>query len=154
MLAGRTTRSHGRCSRTHLIYFFFFFVVLGLEHRASPWATPPAHLFVIGFFKTGSHKLFASWVARITGVSHWHLLYLLSPTSNPFCSGYFGDGDLMKYLNHDLLDFSLPSSYNYRCESPTPGLADLLSHNFHQCLCSTQKVEAGESQVWGQSRQN
>jgi hypothetical protein len=35
---------------------------------------------VIGFFEIGSHKLFiqagfelqSSWVARITGVSHWH----------------------------------------------------------------------------------
>jgi hypothetical protein len=51
-----------------------------LSHSTSPF-------FVKGFFKIGSHRTFclgqlqavilqisASWVARITGVSHWHLV--------------------------------------------------------------------------------
>jgi hypothetical protein len=35
----------------------------------------------------------ASWVARITGVSHQYpvTLYFLSHTHSLFCSGYFGD---------------------------------------------------------------
>jgi hypothetical protein len=47
-------------------------------------------LFVMSFFKIGSHVLFAqgrlpgillisvSWVARITGMSHWHLAKVLT----------------------------------------------------------------------------
>jgi hypothetical protein len=63
--------------------FFSFLWYWGLNSGPTPWATPPA-LFCEGFFKTGSHKLFAwagfeprsfslsasCWVARITGVSH------------------------------------------------------------------------------------
>jgi hypothetical protein len=68
--------------------------LLGLLSRCSTsWATPPA-LFCIGVFEIGFCKLFASgwlrtaillisasWVARITGMSHWHLasVYALSP---------------------------------------------------------------------------
>jgi hypothetical protein len=63
------------------IWFLVFFQYWGLNSGPTSWATPPA-LFCDGFFfKIGSHKLlpslasmillmFASWVARITGVSH------------------------------------------------------------------------------------
>jgi hypothetical protein len=56
-----------------------------LNSGPIPWATPPA-LFVLGIFEIGSHEFIcpvwlrtaillisASWVARITGVSHWCL---------------------------------------------------------------------------------
>jgi hypothetical protein len=65
--------------------FCFFFWYCGLKLGPTPWATPLA-LFCespFGFFKIGSLELFpqaglqtaillisASWVARITGVSH------------------------------------------------------------------------------------
>jgi hypothetical protein len=65
--------------------FFFFCAVLGFELRASPWATPPA-LFCDGIFwdrvsqticpgwlRTTILLISAYWVARITGMSHWHL---------------------------------------------------------------------------------
>jgi hypothetical protein len=47
----------------------------------------------------------------------WHL----SHTSSPFCSGHFGDGGLSNYLpslpsNHYPPNHSLPSSQDYRCE--------------------------------------
>jgi hypothetical protein len=53
----------------------------------------------------------------------------LSPTSSPFCSGYFGDGNLENYLprlalNHDPPDLSLPSGQDYRCEPSVPGYED------------------------------
>jgi hypothetical protein len=43
------------------------------------------------------------------------VLYYLSYTSSPFCSGYFGDGGVEKYLlrlvsNHNPPDLSIPSS--------------------------------------------
>jgi hypothetical protein len=43
------------------------------------------------------------------------VLYRLSHTSSPFCSGYFGDGGLSNYLprvasNHNSPDLGLPSS--------------------------------------------
>jgi hypothetical protein len=66
----------------------FFFLYWDLNSGPSPWATPPTHFFL---FKIGSHELFpglasnhdplvsASWVARITGVSHrclaWPILF-------------------------------------------------------------------------------
>jgi hypothetical protein len=42
------------------------------------------------------------------------LLYLLSYTSSPFCSGYFGDGGLVNYLpmltlNPDSPNLTLPN---------------------------------------------
>jgi hypothetical protein len=50
-----------------------------LNSGPTPWTTPPA-LFVMGFFKIGSCKLFSwgrfeplsSLAARVTGVSHQH----------------------------------------------------------------------------------
>jgi hypothetical protein len=63
---------------------FFFFQCWGLNSGLTPWATTPA-LFVMGFFQarvtqticlgwlwTTVLLISASWVARITGVSHWH----------------------------------------------------------------------------------
>jgi hypothetical protein len=60
----------------------FFFLFWDLNWGPSPWATPPAH-FCEGFFKIGSHGticlgwlqtaillISASWVVRITGLSH------------------------------------------------------------------------------------
>jgi hypothetical protein len=50
---------------------------------------------------------------------------LLSNTSNPFCSAYFGDGGLTNYLselasNLHLPDLSLLSGWNCRHEPPMP----------------------------------
>jgi hypothetical protein len=63
--------------------FFFFFRYWGLNSGPTPQATPPA-LFCDGFLQdrasrticpgwlwTVSLLISASWVARITGVSHW-----------------------------------------------------------------------------------
>jgi hypothetical protein len=75
------------------IYWVFFLCVCvwywGLNLGPTPWATLPA-LFVLGIFEIGSQGLIclgclqsviplisASWVARIIGVSHWHLAYCL-----------------------------------------------------------------------------
>jgi hypothetical protein len=68
----------------------FFFVCVcywGLNSGPSPWATPPA-LFLWRVFwdrvlwticpgwpRTVILLISASWVARITGMSHWHLAY-------------------------------------------------------------------------------
>jgi hypothetical protein len=59
-----------------------------LGRNSISWATPAA-LFVLGIFEIGSHKLFiwgwlqtlillisASWIARITDLSHWHPPFL------------------------------------------------------------------------------
>jgi hypothetical protein len=59
--------------------------ILGLEFRATPWATPPAPLFCDGFFldrvspticpgwlQTPILLISASWVVRIIRMSHWH----------------------------------------------------------------------------------
>jgi hypothetical protein len=64
--------------------FFFFFGTGGLNSGPSPWATPPA-LFLwrvsqggvlwticMGWFRTVSLLIPASWIARITGMNHWH----------------------------------------------------------------------------------
>jgi hypothetical protein len=64
-------------------FFFFFSRYWGLNSGPSPWATTPAQFFVIGFFwdrvsqtvcpdwlQTEILLISASWVARITGVSH------------------------------------------------------------------------------------
>jgi hypothetical protein len=66
------------------LFFFFFLWYWGLNSGPSPWATLPA-LFLWGVFKIGSPRticlgwlqtmillISASWVARITGVSHRH----------------------------------------------------------------------------------
>jgi hypothetical protein len=55
------------------------------------------------------------------------VLYHLSHTSCPFCSGYFGDGGLENYLpglalNHDPPNLNLSSSQDYRHESLVSGL--------------------------------
>jgi hypothetical protein len=66
--------------------------------------TPPA-LFCEGFFEIGSHEVFAwlalnlsdSWVAGITGVSHWHpekipyykISLLTIPEANTACSAMY-----------------------------------------------------------------
>jgi hypothetical protein len=66
------------------LFFYLFLQYWGLNSGPSPWTTPPA-LFCEGFFKIGSHEFLsgwlwtaillisASWVARITGVSHRRL---------------------------------------------------------------------------------
>jgi hypothetical protein len=73
-----------------------FFWYWSLNSGPSPWVTP---FFVKGFFKIGSPKLViwgwlrtafllisASWVGRITNVSHWHLAYFfLEQTCEHFC---------------------------------------------------------------------
>jgi hypothetical protein len=66
-------------------FFFFFLQHQGLNSEPTPWATPPA-LFCDGYFQDRVSQticpgwlrieillIFASWVARIAGVSHWHL---------------------------------------------------------------------------------
>jgi hypothetical protein len=65
--------------------FLFFFLALRLERRAYTLRHSTSPIFVMGIFEIGSHELFAqgwlwtaillisaSWVARITGVSHRH----------------------------------------------------------------------------------
>jgi hypothetical protein len=69
---------------SELTVFFFFFLVLGLELRVFPWATPPS-LFLwrvfqdrvswticLGCLWTKILLISISWVARITGMSHQH----------------------------------------------------------------------------------
>jgi hypothetical protein len=83
-----------------LVILFYFLVLLGFELRfarqvLSPLEPlhqppPPATIFCDGFFEIESWELFAlcwfwamillisvSWVARNTGVSHWHLAALV-----------------------------------------------------------------------------
>jgi hypothetical protein len=68
------------------IVYTVFCVVLEFELRAYTLSHSTSVFFVMGLFKIGSPKLFAqdwlqtsillisaSWVARITVVSHWHL---------------------------------------------------------------------------------
>jgi hypothetical protein len=48
----------------------------------------------------------------------------------PFCSGYFGAGDLEKLfawaaLNYDLPDLSLPSNWDYRCALLVPSFVSV-----------------------------
>jgi hypothetical protein len=72
------------CKATRQILFYFFFWYWGLNSGTSPWATAP-DLILWRVFEIGSHRticpgwlwtaillISASWVARITGVSHWH----------------------------------------------------------------------------------
>jgi hypothetical protein len=87
-----------------IFFFFSFFVVLELDSRPSPWAPLPVlflGFFCERFFEIESHELFAqagfklrsswslnSWVARITGVSHWHLAcvrYFWNRVSQTIC---------------------------------------------------------------------
>jgi hypothetical protein len=42
-----------------------------LNSGSTPWATPPALFFVMGFFKIGPHKLFAQ--AGFEPWSSWSL---------------------------------------------------------------------------------
>jgi hypothetical protein len=71
------------------VFFFFFFAVLRLELRAYTlsYSISP-FIFVMGFFQarvsqticlgwlwTSIPLISASWVARIAGVSHWHLAH-------------------------------------------------------------------------------
>jgi hypothetical protein len=81
------------------IWIFFFLWYWGLNSGPTPWATPSALFLVMGFFWdrvlqticsgwlwTVILLISASWVARVTGVSHWspaqiwilylHLLHL------------------------------------------------------------------------------
>jgi hypothetical protein len=82
-----------RITRGVVLFCFFPFCSIGVWTQGLTLARFPrqaryhlshsAALFVMGIFKTGSHELFAwagfklpsswSWIARITGVSHWHL---------------------------------------------------------------------------------
>jgi hypothetical protein len=72
----------------NIIFFFFFLQYWGLNSRPTSWTTPPA-LFFVKFFSRWAHRticlgwlwtvillISASWVARITGVSHQHLAFL------------------------------------------------------------------------------
>jgi hypothetical protein len=74
------------CYPVPLSLTFFFLQYWGLNSGPSPWATPPTLFFCEGFFKIVSHRtlcpgwlrtanflISASWVAKITGVSHWCL---------------------------------------------------------------------------------
>jgi hypothetical protein len=66
---------------------FFFFSVLSLELRATPWTTPPALscsrfcrdrvwlTICLGWLWTLVLLISSSRVARITGRSHWHLAW-------------------------------------------------------------------------------
>jgi hypothetical protein len=59
--------------------FFFFFLVLGFELRA--YTTPflwqvfsrqSLSNYLLGWFQTTIILISTSWVARITGMCHWH----------------------------------------------------------------------------------
>jgi hypothetical protein len=69
----------------HSHLFFFLFAVLGLELRAFPLSHSTSPIFCdrvfrdsvlkticSGWLQTTILLISASWVARITGVSHWH----------------------------------------------------------------------------------
>jgi hypothetical protein len=69
-------------------FFFFFWVVLGLELKAYTLSHSTSPIFCEGFFQgrvsqnylpgllwTVILLICASWVARITGMSHWHLAH-------------------------------------------------------------------------------
>jgi hypothetical protein len=65
------------------------------------------HFFLFFFYRIGV------WTQGYMLVKQ--TLYCLSHTSSPFCSGYFGDGDIMSYLpglvsNHNPPDLSFSSS--------------------------------------------
>jgi hypothetical protein len=82
----RRTSWFSSCSLKNrgFIYFISLFILWysGLSSKPIPSATPPAFFCDRVFFELGSHDLFAlqttifltsaSWVARLTGVSHWH----------------------------------------------------------------------------------
>jgi hypothetical protein len=65
-------------------WFFFFLRCWDLNSWPTPWATPPAlfcdvffqdrvlQTFCLGWLRTSILLVSASWVARITGKSHWH----------------------------------------------------------------------------------
>jgi hypothetical protein len=69
---------------SYLFFFFFFLWYWGLNLGTSPWATPPV-LFLWwvfgdrvtwticpGWLQIVILLISPSWVARITGLSHWH----------------------------------------------------------------------------------
>jgi hypothetical protein len=100
------------------IFLFFFLQYWGLNSGPTPWVTPPALLFCEGFFwdmksffeiylanylpwLASNHNSpdLASWVARITGLSHWCLAigYV-----SVFCSSFPADGYFMVQIENIL----------------------------------------------------
>jgi hypothetical protein len=71
-------------------FVLFCFLYWGLNSGPTSWATPPAHFcdqffldrvswtIRLGWLQTMILLIFASWIARISGVSHQHLLVFLS----------------------------------------------------------------------------
>jgi hypothetical protein len=98
-------------------FLFCFFHCWGLNSRPTPWATPPA-LFCVGFFwdrvsqtispgwlQTSILLISASWVARITGVSHWHpdwkfLDYSVKLVINMYSKDSYTANGRLKFLNN------------------------------------------------------
>jgi hypothetical protein len=54
------------------IYLFIYLQYWGLNSGPSPWATPPAQIFVISIFERGSCELFAQFSFKLQ--SSWSLL--------------------------------------------------------------------------------
>jgi hypothetical protein len=98
----------------------------GLNSGLLPWVTlpaPPPHLFVMGIFKIGSQELFAqgwlqmtilisaSWIARISDMSHWYLaIYLfIFNCILPWSSGNMKQAKISRELHY--FSFSLPANF-------------------------------------------
>jgi hypothetical protein len=118
------------------IFFLFFFHVMEFELRASclldrhssTWATPPA-LFCIGCFQDRVSGIICqawlriaillistSWVARITGVSHWAWV---TPSFYRWeDSSLERGGDLLKWQDWGNISLDLSAFHICACCSP------------------------------------
>jgi hypothetical protein len=106
--------------------FFFFFLVLGLElkaftlnHSASPFCDRYfqdrfSQTICPSWLRTTILLISASWVAKITGMSHQHLAL-------PFCFSYFSDKVLWFCPGQPAPQLSylcLPCGWDSRCMPP------------------------------------